>query len=119
MTNTINVRELKPAKIDNRTFYSRLWQLTLLIALQSFMLASVAAADALMLGRIAQNEMAAVSLATQVQFVQNIFVLGITSAGSILGAQYWGKGDKKTMRELLQYDDPLQRRRLIDLLPRL
>ncbi|MBP3913019.1 MAG: MATE family efflux transporter [Lachnospiraceae bacterium] len=100
MTNTINVRELKPAKIDNRTFYSRLWQLTLPIALQSFMLASVAAADALMLGRIAQNEMAAVSLATQVQFVQNIFVLGITSAGSILGAQYWGKGDKKTMREL-------------------
>ena len=63
MTNTINVRELKPAKIDNRTFYSRLWQLTLPIALQSFMLASVAAADALMLGRIAQNEMAAVSLA--------------------------------------------------------
>ena len=64
------------------------------------MLASVAAADALMLGRIAQEEMTAVSLATQVQFVQNMFIGAITAAGAILGAQYWGKGDRHTMREL-------------------
>ena len=59
--------------IDNRQFYNRLIQLAAPIAFQSLMLASVAAGDALMLGRIAQEEMTAVSLATQIQFVQNIF----------------------------------------------
>ena len=52
------------------------------------MLAFVAACDALMLGRVEQNEMTAVSLATQIQFVQNMFISAVTAAGAILGAQY-------------------------------
>ena len=64
------------------------------------MLALVAACDALMLGRVEQNEMTAVSLATQIQFVQNMFIYAVTGAGAILGAQYWGKGDKRTMEEI-------------------
>jgi Na+-driven multidrug efflux pump len=48
--------------INNRQFYNRLLQLAAPIAFQSLMLASVAAGDALMLGRIAQEEMTAVSL---------------------------------------------------------
>ena len=86
--------------IDNRVFYNRLIQLALPIALQSLMLAAVAAGDALMLGRIAQEEMTAVSLASQIQFVQNMFLMAITGAGAILGAQYFGKGDSGTIREL-------------------
>ena len=64
------------------------------------MLAAVAAGDALMLGQVAQDEMTAVSLATQIQFVQNMFLGAMTAAGAILGAQYWGKGDKRTMESL-------------------
>ena len=87
-------------EIDNRAFYRKLWQVSLPIAFQSLMLSLVAAGDALMLGRVAQAEMTAVSLATQVQFVQNMFVMAITAAGSILGAQYWGKGDRITLQSL-------------------
>ena len=85
---------------DHGQFYDRLFQLAAPITFQSLMLASVAAGDALMLGQIAQEEMTAVSLATQIQFVQNIFLMAIMAAGSILGAQYWGKGDKATMQRL-------------------
>ena len=81
-------------------FYKRLWTLALPISFQSLMLAMVAAFDALMLGRVAQEEMTAVSLATQIQFVQNMFLMSGTAAGSILGAQYFGKGDRKTIEEL-------------------
>ncbi|MBE5808497.1 MAG: MATE family efflux transporter, partial [Clostridiales bacterium] len=81
-------------------FYGKLIRITTPIALQSLMLAAVAAADALMLGRVEQNDMAAVSQATQVQFIQNMFLGAITSAGAILGAQYWGKGDKKTVNDI-------------------
>ena len=86
--------------IDNRMFYKRLWALALPISFQSLMLAMVAAFDALILGRVAQEEMTAVSLATQIQFVQNMFLMSGTAAGSILGAQYFGKGDRRTIEEL-------------------
>ncbi len=88
------------AVIDKKKFNKELMHIALPISLQSLMLASVAAADALMLGQVTQSEMTAVSLATQVQFVQNMFIMAATMAGAILGAQYWGKGDKHTMEDL-------------------
>ena len=87
-------------EINRTEFYDKLKKLTLPIAFQSLMLAAVAAADALMLGRVAQDQMTAVSLATQIQFVQNMFVMAATAAGAILGAQYWGKGDRITLQKL-------------------
>ena len=86
--------------IDKKEFNAKLKKLTLPIAFQSLMLASVAAGDALMLGRVAQDQMTAVSLATQIQFVQNMFIMAATAAGAILGAQYWGKGDKITLQKI-------------------
>jgi len=87
-------------EIDKKEFNAKLKKLTLPIAFQSLMLASVAAGDALMLGRVAQDQMTAVSLATQIQFVQNMFIMAATAAGAILGAQYWGKGDKLTLQKI-------------------
>ena len=94
------MRNTETVEIDKGIFNQRLFELALPFAFQSLMLASVAAADALMLGRIAQNEMTAVSLATQIQFVQNMFLAAVTAAGAILGAQYYGKGDRKTLQKL-------------------
>ena len=98
-------KQLKGSKktdvlINKKEFYRNLTRLALPIALQSLMLASVAAGDALMLGKVAQNEMTAVSLATQIQFVQNMFLSSATAAGAILGAQYYGKGDRHTLEDL-------------------
>ena len=83
--------------IRDKVFCRKLAVLALPIAFQNLMLALVAAADALMLGRFDQNAMAAVSLATQIQFVQNIILWGIVSGVGVLGAQYWGKGDRAVM----------------------
>ena len=85
---------------QDKVFYKKLWRLAFPIALQSLMLALVAAADALMLGRVEQNAMAAVSLATQIQFIQNMVLSAIVAGIVVLGAQYWGKGDKETIRRL-------------------
>ena len=91
---------MKKALFSDKAFYQKLVHLTVPIALQSLMLAAVAAGDAIMLGRIAQDSMAAVSLATQVQFVQNMFLGSITAGGGILGAQYWGKKDRRTISDI-------------------
>ena len=75
----------------DKTFYRKLWGLMVPIVLQNLMLALVAVADAFMLGGMDQNYMSAVSLATQIQFIQNMFLAAATASLGILGAQYWGK----------------------------
>ena len=56
----------------NRKFYKELSALAVPFALQGLLNALVGASDALMLGRVTQNSMSAVSLATQIQFIQNM-----------------------------------------------
>ncbi len=88
---------MKENLTGNKEFFSKLIRISLPVALQSLMLAMVAAADALMLGHLDQNSMAAVSLATQIQFIQNMIVGGAIGTASILGAQYWGKKDLSSL----------------------
>ena len=83
-------------------FYRKLVRLALPIAFQALMLSMVAACDAFMLGRVDQDFMSAVSLATQVQFLQNMAIGAITSAAGILGAQYWGKGDRDSIGKIFR-----------------
>ncbi len=78
----------------DREFLGGLFRLAAPIALQNLMLALVAAADAFMLGRLAQDDMSAVSLATQIQFLQNMVLSAWVAGFSILGAQYRGKGNR-------------------------
>lgn len=83
-----------------RGFYRELIQLALPIALQNFLLAAVSASDTLMLDRLNQTAMTAVSLASLVAFIQNMLMIVITSAGTILGSQYFGKDDMDAVKTL-------------------
>ena len=89
-----------PYPLNNRVFNRKLLALAFPITLQNLMLALVAAADAVMLGRVSQNAMAAVSLATQIQFVQNMLLGAIVCGVGILGAQYWGRKDVKMLEKI-------------------
>ena len=84
----------------DRAFIKHLNSIAIPVTLQSFMLAAVAAADSLMLGSLDASYMSAVSQATQIQFIQNMLISSIVSGATILGAQYWGKGAKQTVRDI-------------------
>lgn len=60
---------------EKKEFTQKLISLILPITFQQFMLALVSASDALMLGMISQNALSAVSLASQITFVENLFLL--------------------------------------------
>ena len=87
----------------NAVFYQKLSSLVLPIAFQQFMLAAVSASDALMLGLVNQTSLSAVSLASQITFVFNLFMGGLTMGTSILAAQYYGKGDKVSIEKIFAY----------------
>ena len=86
--------------LKDKNFYARLRELMIPIAFQNFMLAAVSAGDSAMLGFVDENAMAAVSLAGNIQFVENLFLSAIVCGGTIMTAQYWGKGDKSTVGRL-------------------
>lgn len=65
------------------------------------MLAVVSASDALMVGAIGQDLLSAVSLASQITFVYNLFLMAMTIGTSMFAAQYWGKGDKDAVERIL------------------
>lgn len=88
---------------EKRKFRKKLLELVLPIAFQQFMLALVSASDAIMLGFVDQTLLSAVSLAGQVQFVFNLFMLALTIGASMFAAQFWGKGDKETVEKILAF----------------
>lgn len=70
------------------------------IGLQNLLVALIGATDALMLGRFSQDAVAAVSLANQIAFIMSLFSSAVIGGGGVLLAQYWGKGDRTTVKNL-------------------
>ena len=87
-------------KADNKRFFKELSKLMIPIAFQSFMLAAVAASDSIMLGIVSQDALSAVSLASKIQFVQNIGISGLVGGGMVLSSQYLGKSDSGTVGKI-------------------
>lgn len=85
---------------EKKEFYRELFALAIPIGLQNLLTALIGATDALMLGRLAQDAVSAVSLANQIVFIMNLFVGAIVGGGGVLIAQYWGKEDKKMVKNL-------------------
>ncbi|MEY8391907.1 MATE family efflux transporter [Lachnospiraceae bacterium 45-W7] len=67
------------------------------------MLALVNASDALMLGVLTQDALSAVSLASQITFIQNLFLADMTIGLSTIAAQYWGKGEIVSVEKIFAY----------------
>lgn len=86
---------------EKRRFGKELMTLVIPLAFQQLLNALVGATDALMLGRLTQEAIAAVSLANQVSFVMSLFTGSVIGVAGILIAQYWGKEDYARARNLL------------------
>ena len=86
---------------EKKRFYLRVLSITAPIVLQNFMDAAVSSADVIMTSFVGQDALAAASLAGQVMFVLHMLLFGISSGASILGAQYWGRKDVRTVERVL------------------
>lgn len=75
--------------------------LVLPMALQNLINVGISSIDVLMLGRVSETVLSAASLASQVQFVMILIFFGLTSGAAVLTAQYWGKGDTKSIETVM------------------
>ena len=88
---------------NRKDFYSKLIRLILPMTLQNFMFALIPVSDTLMLVTLDQDQMSAVSLASQAMFVLNMFLYALISGMSMFAAQYWGKKDIRSIEKILGY----------------
>ncbi len=87
--------------LEKKNFNKELLTLAIPLALQQLLNALVGATDALVLGRLTQEAISAVSLANQISFVMSLFNGAVTGAAGILIAQYWGKREYARARRFL------------------
>ena len=86
---------------NNKNFYKMVFALVVPIALQNLINVGVTSADVIMLGKVSETVLSASSLGNQVQFIMSLIFFGLTSGAAVLTAQYWGKGDTKTIEKVL------------------
>ncbi|MBN3491817.1 MATE family efflux transporter [Vibrio neptunius] len=80
-------------------FLRRMIAIALPITLQSIMFSSRSLVDVLMLGQLGEAEIAAVGVAARATFVTTIMLVGVTTGGALLTAQYWGAADRQGVKE--------------------
>ena len=85
----------------SRPFYRTVAVLVVPIALQNLINAGVQSADVIMLSRLGEVALSAASLAGQIYFVLMLIFFGLSSGAAILTAQYWGKGDTRSIEKIL------------------
>lgn len=86
--------------VEKKDFYKELFSLAIPIGMQNLLVALIGASDALMLGRLTQDAVSAVSLANQIAFIMSLFSGAVVGGGGALIAQYWGKGDWTMVKNL-------------------
>jgi len=85
----------------NKNFRRAMAALVVPVVLQNLISALINSADIIMLGKISQSAISAVSLAGQITFVIMLFYFGLATSAGILTAQYWGKKDITAISRVL------------------
>ena len=84
-----------------KTFYRSVAALVVPMALQNLINVGIQSADVIMLGKVDEIALSSASLAGQIQFVLMLIIFGLSSGAAVLTAQYWGKGDTRTIERVL------------------
>ncbi len=86
-----------------RQFYKRLLLLAVPIMIQNAITNFVGFLDNIMVGQLGTEPMSGVAIVNQLIFVFNLLVFGGLSGAGIFGAQFYGHGDHKGLRDTFRF----------------
>lgn len=92
---------MQKSSFDSRVFYKSVLALVLPMAAQNLINVGISSLDVIMLGKVGETALSASSLANQIQFIMTMIFFGVTSGACVLTAQYWGKGDRRTIEKVI------------------
>lgn len=94
---------LKEKFIGDRNFYSGVLAIAVPIMVQNGITTFVGLLDNIMVGRVGTEQMSGVAIANMLLFVFNLCVFGGVAGAGIFGAQYYGNGDDKGVRDTFRF----------------
>lgn len=95
----MNLKKMKRTLIGNRAFYATVLSILVPMVIQNGISNFVNLLDNLMVGALGDAEMSGVAIANQLVFVFNLCIFGGLSGAGIYGAQFYGAGDIKGLRD--------------------
>ena len=87
--------------VKDAQFYKKVAGISIPIALQGLITSGVNMMDTIMIGKIGETELSAVSLANQFISMFHIFCMGIGMGASVLVARYFGMKDSSSLKKTL------------------
>ena len=84
----------------NRHFYRTMLTIALPIIIQHLISIGLNMVDTVMIGRLGENELAAIGIANRIYFMFAIFCFGFYSGASVFVSQYWGVKDIGNIRKI-------------------
>jgi len=94
---------MKDKLIGNKAFYKMVLLLVVPIVIQQGITNFVSLIDNIMVGRLGTEAIAGVAIGNQLMFVFNISIFGGISGASILGAQFFGRGDMEGVKYTFRF----------------
>lgn len=85
----------------DRTFYRMLASLAIPISLQNLITFAVNFADNLMVSQLGDAAVSGVYMGNQIQTFLQLMLTGVIQTTGILSAQYWGKRDMKSIKQIV------------------
>lgn len=97
------MRKFLEKYIGDKKFYRMVLLVTIPIMIQNGITNLVSLLDNIMVGRIGTEQMSGVAIVNQLMLVYNICIFGAVSGAGIFGAQFYGKGDHKGVRDAFRF----------------
>ncbi|MDD2972072.1 MAG: MATE family efflux transporter [Lachnospiraceae bacterium] len=89
--------------IGDKHFYKMVLTIAIPIMVQNGITNFVGFLDNIMIGQVGTDQMSGVAIVNQLMFVFNICIFGIVSGAGLFGAQFYGKGDHKGLRDTFRF----------------
>lgn len=89
--------------VGDKAFYKMVLLIAVPIIIQNGITNFVGLLDNIMVGRLGEEQMSGVSIVNQLMFVFNISIFGAISGAGIFGAQFFGCGDHKGVRNTFRF----------------
>ena len=89
--------------IGDKKFYRMVLAIVVPIMIQNGITNFVSLLDNIMVGQVGTEQMSGVAIANQLIFVFNLCIFGAVSGAGIFGAQFYGSGDHKGVRDTLRF----------------
>jgi len=97
------LQKLKNRYVGNKRFYRMTLGIAVPIMIQNGISNFVSMLDNIMVGNVSAEQMSGVSIVNQLIFVFNLMIFGAVSGAGIFGAQFFGSGDTKGVRNTFRF----------------